>query len=163
MPAEWAQMMYNAYMKHKLLLAMVGGLIFFGVMFVLLRGGAGATVRVGRATVRVELALTPEMWARGLSGRASLAPDHGMLFVFPSPSQQMFWMKDMLIPLDIIWIREARVTGVAELAKPPTVTGGVVQEFVSPGLVDQVLEVPAGFARHEDIKVGDLVEVRYNK
>src|SRR5688500_9478780 len=58
--------------------------------------------------VGVELAADPETRARGLMHRPLLAPDRGMLFLFPSSEIQSFWMKDTLIPLDMIWIDEDR-------------------------------------------------------
>lgn len=62
-----------------------------------------ATVTLSGHTLSVELATTPAQWGRGLMGRARLAQGHGMLFVFPVEAQQSFWMKDTLIPLDILF------------------------------------------------------------
>ncbi len=52
----------------------------------------------------VELALTPQEQERGLMGRESLGQDKGMLFVFPQEGIYPFWMKDTLIPLDMVWM-----------------------------------------------------------
>ena len=57
---------------------------------------------------RVEVALTPEEHARGLMYRSQLATDAGMMFVFDEPSIQRFWMKNTLIPLDMIFIGKDR-------------------------------------------------------
>src|SRR4030042_6719439 len=56
----------------------------------------------GQECFQVELALTPEQQARGLMGRESL--QGGMLFVFQEEGVYPFWMKDTLIPLDMVWI-----------------------------------------------------------
>src|SRR3989344_3214907 len=53
--------------------------------------------------LNLELATTPEARARGLSGRARLAPDAGLLFIFATPAQPGFWMKGMNFALAIIW------------------------------------------------------------
>lgn len=52
----------------------------------------------------LELAETAEQREKGLSGRSSLDEGIGMLFIYPDEEIRAFWMKDMLIPLDIIWI-----------------------------------------------------------
>jgi hypothetical protein len=54
--------------------------------------------------VAVEVVSTPEALARGLMYRTELADGHGMLFVFPEESDHRFWMKNTLIPLDMIFI-----------------------------------------------------------
>src|SRR5690606_18293913 len=53
----------------------------------------------------VELALTPEEQMRGLMFREELADDGGMLFVFPDEQHRAFWMKNTLVPLDMVFIR----------------------------------------------------------
>lgn len=57
-----------------------------------------------RATVTVELAVTPGQRAQGLMYRRALEPDAGMLFIFPSDSRSGFWMRNTYIPLDIAYI-----------------------------------------------------------
>lgn len=57
-----------------------------------------------RATVTVELAVTPGQRAQGLMYRRALDPDAGMLFIFPSDSRSGFWMRNTYIPLDIAYI-----------------------------------------------------------
>src|ERR1044071_5405536 len=57
-----------------------------------------------KAQVLVEIADTDQKRSLGLGGRASLAPDAGMLFIMPQRKKPTFWMKGMLIPLDFIWI-----------------------------------------------------------
>ncbi len=52
----------------------------------------------------VELAVTPEEIARGLMFREHLDPDKGMLFIYKYEGKHYFWMKNTLIPLDMVWI-----------------------------------------------------------
>lgn len=66
-------------------------------------GSAGGchSLRIGKATVCAELAVTDAQLQRGLMGRASLPADTGMLFVYAAPRRLVFWMKNTLVPLDI--------------------------------------------------------------
>ncbi len=58
-------------------------------------------IAIGSSTLQLQLALTPAEHQKGLMFRESLPPDHGMLFLFPQPKQQSFWMKNTMLPLDI--------------------------------------------------------------
>ena len=60
-----------------------------------------AKLKIDDTFFYVEITSTKEEMAKGLMHRKSLEENHGMLFVFPSPSQQSFWMKNTYIPLDL--------------------------------------------------------------
>jgi hypothetical protein len=115
----------------------------------------GTVVIAGRVTLTVELARTPEEQVRGLSGRPGLKPGHGMLFVYDRPHPVSIWMKDMRFALDIIWIRAGRIVAIEKHASPLTPQG---PERVYTATADLVLEVPAGFADRQKIRVGDSVQ-----
>lgn len=106
----------------------------------------------------VEVPETRAEKARGLGGRESLAPDEGMLFVYNSPRRLSFWMKDMLIPLDFIWIRDGEVVRVDENIKPEDYQP---PKTLSPEeKIDKVLELNAGAVEKNGIRVGDKVEFK---
>lgn len=63
-------------------------------------------IRIGNKEYNVKEVTTPEDKAKGLQGVESLPEDEGMLFIFDPPEDVKFWMKDTLIPLDIIFINE---------------------------------------------------------
>ncbi|HKE11823.1 MAG TPA: DUF192 domain-containing protein, partial [Myxococcota bacterium] len=63
------------------------------------------TIKIRSDVVRVDVARTPEERARGLGGRASLAPGAGMAFPFDEPGRPAFWMAGMYFDIDIVWIR----------------------------------------------------------
>ena len=107
-----------------------------------------------KVAFRVEVALSPEDHARGLMYRSQLAADAGMLFVFEYPSVQRFWMKNTLIPLDMIFIgKDRKIVGVVEDAVPETETERMV------GAPSQyVLEIGGGLSARLGIKRGEPVE-----
>src|SRR5262245_38418449 len=105
--------------------------------------------------VKVELARTEAETRRGLMYREKLAPDAGMLFLFPVEKHQAFWMKNTFIPLDIIFItHEKKVLGVAENCAP--MTERPLREV--PGDSQYVLEVVGGWARAHRVGAGADVE-----
>jgi uncharacterized membrane protein (UPF0127 family) len=75
-------------------------------------GGAEAPVRwavtVNQVTFLAEVVDTPAAMSRGLMYRTELPERHGMLFVFPDEAPRAFWMKNTLLPLDIIFINGRR-------------------------------------------------------
>jgi uncharacterized membrane protein (UPF0127 family) len=117
---------------------------------VILHASAG-----GRAIpVRVELALTEPERERGLMYRNHLDPDAGMLFLFPFPSPLSFWMKNTLIPLDMIFIdQDKRIVGIVENAVPETETARRVA-----GNSQYVLEIGGGLSQTWGIAAGTTVE-----
>jgi uncharacterized membrane protein (UPF0127 family) len=74
-----------------------------------------------RSSFRLEVADTPLRRERGLMHRKSMETDRGMVFVFPGDDVQTFWMKNTLVPLDMLFIDlNGRVAGVVENARPMT-------------------------------------------
>lgn len=128
-------------------------------LYLFLTGGKvpGGTVTIGEdIRVRVDVVATPATRAQGLSGREGLAEDEGMLFLFDLPGKYQFWMKDMLFPIDIIWIREGRIVDLSVDVPPPGPDGSL--PLVSPfEPADTVLEVQAGFSAAHGLRVGQPV------
>lgn len=106
-----------------------------------------------RGKLTLELALTPKQQEDGLMGRKKLKKHHGMIFIFPSNTIARFWMKDTLIPLDIIFIdQDGRIMKIHERAKPRDET------FVSSDFqVRAAIELNAGAAKLYKLNVGDLI------
>ena len=109
--------------------------------------------------VTIELADTDAARARGLQDRTSMPVDHGMLFVFPSEDVFNFWMKDTLIPLDMIWINEALIVVDIKGGLPPCASDPC-PVYVPSGRARFVLEVNANFAQTHGLKVGDPVVIK---
>ena len=101
-------------------------LVFFGVL-ALVGGIIGLTdnrqrLIAPKGIITVEVVDTPETRQQGLSNRASLGDDEGMLFVFDDvSSNHCFWMKDMQFPIDMVWLdEEKRVINTFEFVEPST-------------------------------------------
>lgn len=107
----------------------------------------------GPVSFTVELALTREERAQGLMNRETMASDHGMLFEFDETRDVMMWMKNTILPLDMVFIGEdGKVAGVAADAVP--YSEAIIS---SPGPVRYVLELNAGVSAKEGIAAGDVV------
>lgn len=119
------------------------------------------TVRIGDDRIEAEIVRTPEEQARGLSGRAGLAPGSGMLFPYRSARRRSFWMKDMRFDIDIVWIRAGRIVDLSQRVPAPRAEGrsilDVIPQVTPREPVDTVLEVVAGTAEARGWKVGDAV------
>ncbi len=122
---------------------------------------AGSVVRVpvtistseGDVAIQSEIADTPAARQRGLMFRDSMGDLEGMLFLFPDEKQRSFWMKNTLIPLDIIFIRADRtILGIVENATPKTTTSRSV-----PGDSQFVLELKGGRAKQLQIAADQAV------
>lgn len=101
-------------------------------------------------TVTVEVVREEAEVTRGLMYRRHLDPEAGMLFLMGEEEQQVFWMKNTMIPLDMIFIHDDfTVLGVVENAKPQTLD----QRYVE-GTSTYVLEVNGGWARAHGIGAG---------
>ena len=122
---------------------------------------AAEPLAIAGAIFNVEVASTSVEETRGLSYRASLGENDGMLFIFSSGTVQNFWMKDMHFPLDIIWISGNIVDGFAQNVPAPAPGAQLWQLpiYTSPDNTDKVLEVNAGTVAKHKIKVGDTVTI----
>lgn len=100
-----------------------------------------------------EIARSPNELAYGLMNRKSMPADHGMLFVFREEAERSFWMKNTLIPLDMIFIRaDGTINSIHPSAIPHDLT-----PIYSKGPALAVLELNGGRAADLGIKPGDRV------
>ena len=113
-----------------------------------------ARIMIGGVILTVELAETPAAQERGLSGRASLPSNGGMLFVFDHPSFWGFWMTDMKFPLDIIWFNSTRQVVYSEPNLPPCIPGQDCPVITPTSKALYVLEVNAGFMASHQVRLG---------
>jgi uncharacterized membrane protein (UPF0127 family) len=109
------------------------------------------------AVYRLELALTPEDQAQGLMFRENLPEKTGMLFVFPESAPHHFWMKNTMIPLDMIWMDDAgRVVFIS--ANTPPCTADPCPTYGPNAPARRVLEIAGGAAAKEGVRVGEVLK-----
>lgn len=118
-------------------------------------------LKVGSATLEVEIADTPKKRSTGLSGRESLESARGMLFVFPEKKKYQFWMKGMKFPLDFIFIREGKVVDlIKNVSQPlPNQDDNSLSVYEPTTTIDMMLETNAGFVAANAIQIGDPVNL----
>ena len=118
---------------------------------------AQATIKGSQ--IGLEVARTQEQQAIGLMYRTTLADDRGMLFPFEPPQQLSFWMKNVSIPLDIIFMRDGKVKAIA--ASVPPCTTEPCPTYGPNTAVNQVIELRGGRAAELGLKVGDKVKIQF--
>jgi uncharacterized membrane protein (UPF0127 family) len=118
----------------------------------------GAIANISGTKIQLEVAQTPQQQATGLMYRESLADDRGMLFPFPSERTARFWMKNVSISLDMIFLNGDRVVGLATDVPPCAAEPCPV--YGPEALVDKVIELRGGRAKELDVRVGDAIEIQ---
>jgi len=114
----------------------------------------------GGQVIRVEVATKQADMMRGMMFRESLAPDHGMLFLHGSPGLYQYWMYQVRIPLDILWLdMQRKVVEIAPDTPPcPSQSAKECPSIGGHKMAIYVLELPAGAAARFGVRVGDTVK-----
>jgi uncharacterized membrane protein (UPF0127 family) len=111
------------------------------------------TTAYGLRMLDVEVARTPEQKACGLMGRAVVPPGTGMLFLYDPPQEVGMWMRNTLVPLDMLFVRpDGVVHRIESWAVPRS-----LERVGSRGPVAAVLEIGGGEAARMGIRPGDRV------
>ena len=114
---------------------------------------ASATVSFGDRQIAVGVAATPESRRQGLSGRASLAEDTGLVLLWPRPTFAPIWMPNMKFAIDVVFVRDNRVVAIYADRQPcPSLDD--CPTFGPSIPVHYVLEVPAGSCARWGLKEG---------
>jgi len=124
------------------------------------------TARINNIDINLEVSDSEEERAKGLSSRKELGEKEGMLFVFDKENTTpAFWMKDMLIPIDIIWINDNKIIQIDKNIQAPKegTPDNKLIRYTPKSSIDYVLEVNSGFSDKYDLKVGDTVELNLSK
>lgn len=132
-----------------LALILVGSLLLVGFL------NQKAKICFDNKCFDVEVAKTQKEKADGLAFRKSLAEDSGMLFVFDEEGPYSFWMKNTLIPLDIIWIDGNSEVVFIQKSAQPCAEEKPCQSITPDVKAKYVWEVNSGFAEKIGLRVGD--------
>ena len=110
------------------------------------------------AVYSVEVARTPEETEQGLMFRETLPPGKGMIFLFTDGLAHRFWMKNTMIPLDIVWMdTNGKVIFVS--ANTPPCRSDPCPNYGPEAPTPVVLEIAAGMAEKEGVAVGASLEL----
>lgn len=112
-------------------------------------------IKINNQDFNIEIATTPQQLSKGLSNRTNLCRNCGMLFVFPSPQILQFWMKDTLIPLDMIFIdKDKKIINIVTALPTKELP---IYRSTRPALY--CLELNANRAQELNLKIGDYLEI----
>ncbi|MEM3408246.1 MAG: DUF192 domain-containing protein [Candidatus Micrarchaeia archaeon] len=116
-------------------------------------------VIVNDIKIKVEIADTPEERTIGLMNRTYLGKDEGMLFIFENEDYHSFWMKNTLIPLEILFIdKELNIIQIIEME--PYIIKNLICKIYSPNKpILYALELNANFSKINGIKIGDKIKI----
>ncbi|MDP2651819.1 MAG: DUF192 domain-containing protein [bacterium] len=111
----------------------------------------------GGVSLRIEYATSTVAREKGLGGQINIPNDYGMLFVFSTSQRYGFWMKDMLVPIDIFWLdNKGQVVSIAA----DVATSTYPNVFYPSEPARYVLETAAGFAREHNIATGTPLRLK---
>ncbi|MEO6109694.1 MAG: DUF192 domain-containing protein [Candidatus Saccharimonadales bacterium] len=131
------------------------------VSFGLLNFVPTTEVRLRSAVFAVTLAQDEISQEKGLSGVSALKPNGGLLMVFDTDDTWGIWMKDMKVPIDILWLDSAK--SVVYTVKNASPELGTTKKFRPGTPARYVLEIPAGSVTRYGIKTGDKAEFTITK
>lgn len=148
----------------KLVLLLAGTAIFIvavGLLTQKAKAPQKKEIKIDNLTLRIEVADSKEERTKGLSGRKRLDENAGMLFVFEKENVfPSFWMKDMLIAIDIIWINDGEIVKIDKNVEPqPQKSTAELTLYYPDKPIDYVLEVNSGFSDKNGLKVEDSVDL----
>jgi hypothetical protein len=142
-------------MKFELIILILTILVI--ILFLIFRKSSKLiNVKIGDTTVRAEIADTFLTRMKGLMFRKNMPENEGMLFIFDKEDYYSFWMMNMSMPIDMIWINSGKeVVDITKNAQPCRIS---CQSYQPKEKVLYVLEVNANFVDRHEIKIGSKTE-----
>lgn len=134
--------------------------IFFLCKFFFLSKPKNININIKGQNFNLEVAKTLTQISRGLGGRASLSPNSGMIFVFKNPQILSFWMKDTLIPIDIIFLdSNGKIINFVTALPEPDTPDNKLKIYRSDSPASFTLELPAGTVQKLNLVSGDQINL----
>lgn len=130
----------------------------FGMVFAQNRLKTKPTAAINNRTFELSIADSQKEKEIGLSETESLAENQGMIFLFDKADYYSFWMKNMTIPIDIIYINGDKIVTIIDNARPPESPNENLTIYTPTEPSDKVLEIKAGLSKTYNFKKGDRVE-----
>jgi uncharacterized protein len=115
-----------------------------------------ARAKIAGRIINLEVTRTISEQSKGLMFRSTLPDDRGMLFNFDPPQSISFWMKNVPVPLDMVFIYQGKIVAIAPSAAPCKATPCAVYPS-TPVVTDRVIELRSGLAKEMGLKLGDRV------
>ncbi|MBS9778153.1 MAG: DUF192 domain-containing protein [Gammaproteobacteria bacterium] len=119
-------------------------------------------IEIGKHRFTAEVVSTPTLMQKGMMYRPQIKPDNAMLFVYEKPQNMSFWMKNMRIPLDILFFNAAGVLQEIKSNVPPCVSYDCPVYPAQHGDNQYVVEMKAGRAHTLGIQIGDVLREHFN-
>lgn len=151
----------------KIILLYVGLIIIVVILALVQRGNTDfltifksrATATINKAQFNLLIVKSAEDKEKGLSNRDSLNSKEGMIFLFDTKDTYKFWMRDMRFPIDIIFINDNKIVDIFENVPVPNanISPADLPQYVPREKANYVLEINAGLAKKNNIKIGDTV------
>jgi uncharacterized protein len=116
-----------------------------------------AQAEIEGEVIQIEVAQTRDQQAMGFMHRPSIPDDRGMLFPFDPPRPVQFWMRNVLVPLDMVFLRDGEVEAIASNVPPCTTVQCPV--YGPDTAIDQVLELRGGRAEELGLEKGDRLPI----
>jgi len=145
-----------------LLLALVAGVVFaqnYLKTKTFFSFTKSPTITINGHNLQVTVAASRKEQEVGLSETTSLPQNQGMIFIFEKPDYYAFWMKNMKLPIDIIYIKNDKIVTIHNNAVPPKGEENPIV-YTPTEASDKVLEINAGLSEKYGFKKGDTVEIK---
>lgn len=129
----------------------------------------GGTVYVTKKTGHISISgtefdvIVADNWFNSMRGLSGIELDDlnadGMVFLYDSMAERIFWMKDMEFDLDVIWVSDGKIMKIDRNVPEPITGEEPAKMYSRPFEVDMVIEFPAGFIDNYDVYTGQTVLV----